>query len=572
MRRQDEKGVESMRKPNRSSLVLLLAALMAIALAASSQAAPSYMDPKDAKAGMAGEGLTVFYGSEPSAFSFRVIAVTKGDSGLSDLIIVKVTGKQIEEIGGIAAGMSGSPCYIGDRLLGALSHVLEGPDSSIGIITPMSQMVKILEAYDFSSLYGPIEVEGWGTFKTAAGPVWVGGLNSRGLGLLQTRLGALGFAAAPLPLGTGIGISQNTAYAAGSSIAVQLCNGDIEAGSIGTVTWSDGRSFLAMGHPFMNLGEVGFPMSKSQVLAVLPSNDFPFKLGTFENPGAIVTQDRASGIAGLIGPEAQMTQVQIKVNDMQTGRRSTSDFSCVPDARLIEGLVSSALLSVVDSTIMRVGEGTAYITVSMDVSGMKLLREDMVWSASDIASFASFELSDIMDLMLGNDVDEPVIADISVSLDIAPVRLTSTIVDLKLPEGGFKAGETSQIGVVIRPFREVAYTEYVEIEIPEGVEPGDILIVVRGGSSEDDAEVYTIVDKVGETEGVTLVDLLEAIEGAEQNNELIIEISYALELGSGDADEGYEDPDSEESEPIYSAGIVIQSIIRGYISVESEIK
>ncbi len=443
MRRQDEKGVDLMRKPKINSLMLLLAGLMAISLAAVSNAAPSYMDPKDAKAGMSGEGLTVFYGSEPSPFSFRVIAVTKGDSGLSDLIIIKVGGKQVDEIGGIAAGMSGSPCYIRRQAPGALSHVLEGPDASIGIITPMSQMVKILEAYKFASLYETIEVEGWGTFKPAAGPMWVGGLNSRGLGLLQSRLGVLGFAAAPLPLGTGISIGQNTPYAAGSSIAVQLCNGDIEAGSIGTVTWSDGKSFLAMGHPFMNLGEVGFPMSKSQVLAVLPSDDFPFKLGTFENPGAIVTQDRASGIAGLIGLEAQMTQVQITVNDMQTGRKSTSNFSCVPDARLIEGLISSGLLSVVDSTIMRVGEGTAFITVSMDVSGMKLLREDMVWSASDIAGYASFELSDILSMILGNDVDEPAIADISVSLDIAPVRLTSSILELKLPEGGFKAGESS---------------------------------------------------------------------------------------------------------------------------------
>ena len=539
---------------------------MAFGLAQVSYAAPSYMDPKDAKAGMAGEGLTVFYGSEPSPFSFRVIAVTKGDSGLSDLIIVKVTGKQVDEIGGIAAGMSGSPCYIGDKLLGALSHVLEGPDSSIGIVTPMSQMVKILEAYKFASLYEPLEVEGWGTFKPAAGPMWVGGLNSRGLGLLQSRLQAFGFAAAPLPLGTGIGIGQDTPYAAGSSIAVQLCNGDIEAGSIGTVTWSDGRSFLAMGHPFMNLGEVGLPMSKSNVLAVLPSNDFPFKLGTFENPGAIVTQDRATGIAGLIGLDAQMTKVQISVNDMQTGRRSTSDFSCVPDARLIEGLVSSALLSVVDNTIMRVGEGTAFITVSMDVSGMQLLREEMIWSASDIANSASFELSDIMGLILGNDVDEPAITDISVSLDIAPVRLTATILELQLPEGGFKAGESAQIGIVIRPYREVAYTKYVEIEIPQGAEPGDIVIEVRGGSSEDDSEVYTIMDKIGGTEGVALAELLEAIEGAEQNNELIIEISYALELGTTEGEENYEDyedPESEEYEPLYSAGIVIQSIIRG---------
>ncbi|HOS51080.1 MAG TPA: SpoIVB peptidase S55, partial [Bacillota bacterium] len=73
------------------SLVLVL--LLAFCVSAS---APVFMDPKDVKAGMTGYGLTVFWGDEPETFDFSVIAVTKGDTSLADMILVKVSGQKID--------------------------------------------------------------------------------------------------------------------------------------------------------------------------------------------------------------------------------------------------------------------------------------------------------------------------------------------------------------------------------------------------------------------------------------------------------------------------------------------
>ena len=543
--------------------MLISAALLAAS--ALSQAAPSYMDAKGVKAGMSGYGLTVFKGIEPERFDFTVIAVTKGDGGLSDLIIVRVSGKNMEQSGGIAAGMSGSPCYISDKLVGALSHVLEGPDSDYGIITPMAEMVKALESGKLAAFPTKMRLEGYGSFVAAATPIWVSGLGDRALSGLTAKLSAKGIALAPLPaLGQGLTTIGKPDFKPGSAVAVQVSYGGIEAGALGTMTWTDGKSFLAFGHPFMSLGSVEIPMSQSEVLAVLPSNGFPFKMGTFEKPAATVTEDRTTAIAGIIGSTPAMVDVSVKVTDMQTGRKREASFKAVPDARILADLISSAALSVCDSSIMRVGEGTSYLSVLIEASGMRMLREDMVWSGNDVAAEATMELSDMISMLMGNDVEEPGITSVEVILDIAPARLTAVIEGIELPEGGFTPGVPAQVGVVLRPFRAASFTRYVEVTIPEGSPAGEIEVYVRGGASEEESETVGIFDKLGETGGLNVAELLRKLETSDQNNGLVIEIRYIEKYGQ---EPGYDEAAPEEEETPEEAsgqGIVEDEPYDGY--------
>lgn len=547
------------------SLVLVL--LLAFCVSAS---APVFMDPKDVKAGMTGYGLTVFWGDEPETFDFSVIAVTKGDTSLADMILVKVSGQKIDAIGGIAAGMSGSPCYIGGKLVGALSHVLEGPDPKIGVVTPMSVMVRLLEAGKLADSAKPFKVAGWGSFVPVATPVWVGGLGPRAQKALEASLGLKGFALSPaMALGAGGMEDSNGTFAAGSSIAVQMCNGDVEAGAIGTLTWTDGRNFLAFGHPMLNIGSIEMPMSKSSVLAVLPSDSFPFKLGTFGKPAAVVTEDRTYGLAGVIGKDARMTDVTVKASDMQTGRRKSATIRCLQDERLISELIGSAVLSVMDGVTMRVGEGTVYLSVIIEAKQGSIFREEMIWSGSDVANEVTSEVSGMISLIAGNDAQAAEILKVQVNVDVAPSRMTSVIKGVTLPEGGFVAGQTQSIGVVLKPFRGQEYTKMVDIDLPADIGPGPVSVTVYGGSSEDDEGSLDIVDKVGDVRGISLEELLGRISTADQNNDLIIEI-YS-DAGSSEEDLPPEDG-AYEQEPLYSGRIVLQSIIQGSAVEYSEVR
>ena len=75
----------------------------------------------DVKPGMEGIARTVFQGYKVEEFPVKIIDVIDRDPN-SSLILFRAYGEKIEEIGGIASGMSGSPVYIDGKLIG--SHCL----------------------------------------------------------------------------------------------------------------------------------------------------------------------------------------------------------------------------------------------------------------------------------------------------------------------------------------------------------------------------------------------------------------------------------------------------------------
>ena len=84
----------------------------------------------------------------------------------------------------------------------------------------------------------------------------------------------------------------------------------------GTVTYNDGKRVLAFGHPFFNLGPVDMPMSKGEVLMTLASTYQPNKMINATEIVGALHQDRHSGIMGVLGAEAPMVPVTMKVRSL----------------------------------------------------------------------------------------------------------------------------------------------------------------------------------------------------------------------------------------------------------------
>lgn len=108
------------------------------------------MPIKDVKVGMKGYGKTVIRGSEIATFDVEVMGILSNNklneniliSGQS--ILVRVSGKVIDEAGGIAAGMSGSPIYLNNKIVGGLSSGWIMTDHTVGLVTPIEEMLEIL--------------------------------------------------------------------------------------------------------------------------------------------------------------------------------------------------------------------------------------------------------------------------------------------------------------------------------------------------------------------------------------------------------------------------------------------
>jgi hypothetical protein len=120
--------------------ILLILFSMGINLAFSQ---PIFMPVSEISPGMKGIGKTVFHGTQIEIFQVDIIDIIKGEGGISHFILANLSGDKIKESGGISAGMSGSPVYIDDRLIGAVSYAWEMSEHNLCLITPIQEMLRI---------------------------------------------------------------------------------------------------------------------------------------------------------------------------------------------------------------------------------------------------------------------------------------------------------------------------------------------------------------------------------------------------------------------------------------------
>ena len=87
---------------------------------------------------------TVFTGTKPEPRQVEVLGVLRGARGPGqDMILAKLLGAK-PEYTGVVAGMSGSPVYIGNKLVGSLSYRIgQFAKDPIAGITPIAQMLEV---------------------------------------------------------------------------------------------------------------------------------------------------------------------------------------------------------------------------------------------------------------------------------------------------------------------------------------------------------------------------------------------------------------------------------------------
>src|SRR6266571_1756481 len=113
---------------------------------AKADSGPASLFPlEDLRPGMKGVARTVFSGSEPQEFGIEILGVLPGFTGPRlSTIIAKLSGPNVDKTG-VFAGMSGSPVFVDDRLVGAIAYSFPIAKEPICGITPIKQMIDIFE-------------------------------------------------------------------------------------------------------------------------------------------------------------------------------------------------------------------------------------------------------------------------------------------------------------------------------------------------------------------------------------------------------------------------------------------
>ncbi len=482
------------------------------------------MPVEDIRPGMHGIGKTVVSGDTVEPFDVEVIGVT-GSEAMGYNVLVRTSGSLIEQSGGVAQGMSGSPVYIDGRLVGAVAFGKEFNDPHYCFLTPIGRMLDLLN----ESSPRPSE------FLPKSTVLMAGGFTPAGLEYLNTKLAPMGLSASGA--GGGSDFTSTKPLEPGSAIGVSLIRGDIRLGALGTVTWlGDDGSLLAFGHPFMQRGDSNYFLDRAWILTSLPNLQSAYKVGNLGSTIGTVTQDRSAGIAAKIGPQPKVIPMYVAVTDSARGVNGSARTELIDDDVLLPAMVDAVTFNTVTRVADRDGGGTARFDFRIDGRSaggeqIKIERENMYYADAGILKMISQELVQASTLLAQNKFEKIDIYNIEANVVLGSEPEVAEIIAARPQQLEVRAGEELLIDVELQPYRAQKLTKTVKFTVPRQQPAGKMALNVRGGSSL--AWMQELMKRQQE-EGIpaakkperrTLKDFIADINNADQNNDIIVDIA-----------------------------------------------
>lgn len=531
---------------------------------------PAPFPVAELSAGQAVTGLTTSSGTRPDGFTGEVLGVL--DDGIItglDLVLVRLASPEIDRVGGIWAGMSGSPVYAADgRLIGAVSYTLALGPSPVAGVTPAAEMDKLVA----STLGGaaaptPGQTTGQTTGRTtgqttaarvdlpralqrelvAAGDASVAGADA-GLRQLKIPFGVSGGNHVRLrqvkrKLGldnvrlyrasaSGAAAAAATDIVPGGNLAVSVSYGDVTAAGVGTVTAVCGNDVIGFGHPMLFNGTSTLTMHGADAIYVQEDPTLGgYKLANPSAPVGIINQDRLAGIGGVVGTIPEATTVTSTVTSEETDETRTGvSHVSVPEYLPFSTFYAAFLNTVRVFDAQAPGSAQVHYTISGttdDGEPFSLERSNRFASDHDITWRPADEVATDVYRLLGNDFADLTFDDVTVDTTVSPQVRVFEIATVERRVAGewrvirnrsvlrARAGAVLHLRVTGTSFRDRygTLTARVRTLVPENTRPGaEAYLRLSGG-----ADYY---GRSG-ARPTTLQELIDTLEAAPTNDSLV---------------------------------------------------
>lgn len=512
---------------------------------------------EELRPGMKGVARTVFAGSEPQEFNLEILGVLFGFTGpRQSTIIAKLSGPNVDKTG-VFAGMSGSPVFIDNKLVGAIAYSFPFAKEPICGITPIRQMIDIFaqasekprsvaravsfaslasaewkpslpkQAVGSTSLVAPVSTNSplaplmGQQIQPIATPVVFSGIRQETLNLFTSQLtdsgllpvSGVGGAAAITPLES---FDEKT-LTPGTSVSVQLARGDYSIAAAGTVTYREGETIYAFGHPFLGLGGADMPMTESSVVTVIPNAFNSFKLSVPGRMVGSISQDRATGIFGNLGQTAKMIPVKLTLH---TSRGQTEQFAyeIVSDEYLTPLLLSITIYNSIAARERSIGEATISVNGAIDVNGQPAIGVQRKFSSANAALLTAGAVASPVAALLGSGFDNVNIKGVTMDITSSEVRNGATLERISLDRTEVARGENVEIQAYVRTDSGKQFVERIPVQIPADAPAGQLMIMLGDGATLQESSSTKIFVPRG------LGELVDAINKTKKNDRLYLKL------------------------------------------------
>jgi hypothetical protein len=528
------------------------------------RAATPQLEVSAIRPGMVGIGRTVFEGTRVDEFKAVIIGVIENVIGTHrNLILAKLEGGPLANTG-VIAGMSGSPVYVDGKLIGAVSYALGSfSKEPIAGITPIAEMTDatafnaprpagarvnvelpitpetlvasfskalnwnrpFADRANDAQLIGVSNVAGAGgeigtMLRPIATPLVISGFEPGMAGPLVSAFRNSGFVPMGAATATGAGMAEfDGPLKPGDAIGVTFVSGDLELGATGTVTHIDDNRVYAFGHPMYNLGPIQFPMTRAYVYTVLPSLFSSAKLSSTGEVIGTFNQDRATAIAGRLGPGPSLLPVTMTLESDRGGGNRSFHFNAVKDQLFGPLMTYTALLDTLTSYERQFGTATYSVQGRLRLKGHDPVVFDNMFAGENSASNTAAYLIAPITALVNNDYETVEMEGLEISVKSTERPHTATLERVWLDDPRPRPGRTVPLKVLLRSYRGEDIIQTVPIQIPANAH-GTLALLVSDGQRLNQTEQREA--RLPQPRSVP--QLVRALNKARRNNTIYVKL------------------------------------------------
>ena len=408
-----------------------------------------------------------------------------------------------EAMGGIAAGMSGSPVGPPGRIMGALAYgdgFAKAPTRFW--VTSIDAMEAAVDHQTLGELLEQEPVPAApaaginATYVPVKTPLMITGIQPHRIQELSSYLADsrynfvelfadIGGAPAAPPAGT------SSRLAAGDMIGAAIATGDIvNSIGFGTVTQVYDDKFIAFGHPFFADGKSALPVYKAVVNGIVPNLLASYKSAShYGKPIGTITKDLTPAIVGELGAPPPMIPVKISYHPANSTTAMEKHHQVAYGQEAFIPLVVAVTL---DALRMELSNATIEGSVTLQFQETATVYTEPFRRASSLAFLdVLLNVDQIVQSFsdtLSNSAGKATLKAVSISITDKPQIAKAEISEVIAPEE-IIPGESVTVSITLVPHWSTAGAERtiqreVTLEVPEDFPAGEANIHVSGSAAD----------------------------------------------------------------------------------------
>ena len=406
----------------------------------------------------------------------------------------------VDELGGIAQGMSGSPVGPAGRVMGALAYgdaFSQTPQRFW--VTSIDAMETAIDHQTFGNVLEEIAAAPSGilssTYEPVKTPMLITGIRPHRINQLSKQLNDSRFESIEMyshvpSVSTGSTHVFDGDLGAGDMIGVAIVTGDIvNSIGYGTVTQVMDDKFIAFGHPMFGVGKSSLPVYRATVDGIVSNLQVSYKsVSATGKPIGTITKDLTPAIIGELGPVPDMIPIIISYHPSNFDKQVKKNHEVAFGQESMIPIVAALTM---DAIKMETSPGTLICEVELE---FKETDRDFSRSFMSISSDPFFDLYFNIDSIvsgftnfLENNAGKATLEEVTITITEYPQVFHADIIEVTGPDQ-IRQGNSATYTIELLPHWSTAndkrtITKEITLNVPNNFQLGHASLRVSGGAS-----------------------------------------------------------------------------------------